>query len=243
MVSEPLMASDHIPISNSSSPLSSTTVSPSSSSLNMESVVLINLPIATKLSDSNYLAWTAQILPLIHGYDLARFIESPPLNPTRHTTTGQIEINPEFLPWHLKCQIQGARKGDESCAEYLQNLRRVADELAFIRSPVPDDKLVMSAINGLGVDYNPIVAAVKTTSRHSPYSFFRSERNLEQNQRESAHFGHQRWTCAAYTLSGESWTPPVSLRWTCAAYDLSTVHWTSPVRPTGLTVRDTLRAG
>ncbi|KAJ1704596.1 hypothetical protein LUZ63_004375 [Rhynchospora breviuscula] len=218
MVSEPSMAIDHTQTLNSSSSSSTTTLS--SSSLTMESVVLINLSIATKLSDSNYLAWIAQILPIIHGYDLARFIDSPSPNSTRTTTSGQIEINPEFLPWRrqdqlllgwirssltdsvqaqvvsctstkelwdslqqlycstsrarlvdLKCQIQAARKGDEPCAEYLQNLRRAGDELAFIGSPVPDEDLVMAAINGLGVDYNPVVAAVKITSRHAPYSF------------------------------------------------------------------------
>ncbi|KAJ4777852.1 polyprotein [Rhynchospora pubera] len=71
----------------------------------------------------------------------------------------------------LKRQIQSATKGNLSCADYLQGLRRLADELASVGSPYPDDELVMAAINGLGSDYLPVVAAVNAASVHSSFSF------------------------------------------------------------------------
>ncbi|KAJ4806079.1 Copia protein [Rhynchospora pubera] len=203
------------PSNQSPSPISD--ISSSSSS---QQVVLINLPISTKLTTTNYLSWRSQILPLLHGYNLARHIDSPPPEPTIQAAEGRFEVNPEFLQWHrqdqlllgwirsslteqiqsqvvscattleiwselqkllssnsrsrvmdLKRQIQSANKGNLSCADYLQSLRRLADELASVGSPYPDDELVMAAINGLGSDYLPVVAAVHAASVHSSFSF------------------------------------------------------------------------
>ncbi|KAJ4761435.1 hypothetical protein LUZ62_071810 [Rhynchospora pubera] len=198
----------------------STTTSTMSIPPTSDAIVPITIPIATKLSESNYLTWNSQITPLLHGYNLMRFIESPSPDPTRTTTSGVLEINPEYIPWHrqdqlllgwirssltesiqsqvvscsstmdlwqtlqklfstnsrahvldLKRQLQSITKGDSSCSEYLQRLRHLADELAFAGVPLSNDELVSSAIRGLGSDYNPVVAAVSTTSRLEPFSF------------------------------------------------------------------------
>jgi hypothetical protein len=69
--------------------------------------VILNLPISTKLTRSNYLACQCQITPLLHGYGLYKFIdiESPTPSPTIITTFGQIEVNPEYIAWHKQNQI------------------------------------------------------------------------------------------------------------------------------------------
>jgi hypothetical protein len=64
-----------------------------------------------------------------------------------------------------------AKKGDQSCSEYLLGLRRIADELAFIGAPLPEEELFSVTINGLGAEYNSIVAAV-ATARCSGAVFF-----------------------------------------------------------------------
>jgi gag-polypeptide of LTR copia-type len=71
----------------------------------------------------------------------------------------------------LKRQIQTASKGESSCSEYLLCLRQIADELSFIGSPLPDDDLVIAIINGLGSEYNSLVAALSTLHCHSSFSF------------------------------------------------------------------------
>lgn len=50
-------------------------------------------------------------------------------------------------------------------------MRQISDELAFIGSPLTDNDLVSSVLNGLGAEYNPFVIAVTTASRHTPLSF------------------------------------------------------------------------
>lgn len=42
----------------------------------IEPIDTLNLPIATKLSHTNFLTWKSQILPVIKGYNLGRYIAS-----------------------------------------------------------------------------------------------------------------------------------------------------------------------
>jgi gag-polypeptide of LTR copia-type len=69
-------------------------------------LVMLSLPISTKLDRENYLSWQSQIVPLLHAYGLFRFLEansSPPL--TVLTNTGAIQPNPAYLPWYKKDQM------------------------------------------------------------------------------------------------------------------------------------------
>ncbi|KAJ3704083.1 hypothetical protein LUZ61_007788 [Rhynchospora tenuis] len=199
-----------------SSTTTTTTTIPSA----MNSVVSLTLPIATKLSSTNYLTWKSQILPVLHGYSLSKYIASLPPNPTITADDGQILPNPESPPWHcqdqlllgwlrsslteivqaqvvncatsfelwnslqsifsnksrarladLRRQIQTASKGGMSCSDYIHHMRRLADELLFIGSPIPEDELVDATLNGLGSDYLPFVTSITTTHRSDPISF------------------------------------------------------------------------
>jgi hypothetical protein len=68
-------------------------------------ILSLNLPIAVKLSDSNFLTWKSQVMPLINGHNLGRFLGSPPPDTTIRTSNGQLEINPAYLPWHRQDQL------------------------------------------------------------------------------------------------------------------------------------------
>jgi gag-polypeptide of LTR copia-type len=72
--------------------------------------------------------------------------------------------------YELKRQIQTASKGDSMCS-YLLRLRRIADELAFIGSPLPEDELVSATINGLGLEYNSIIATVSIARCNGTFNF------------------------------------------------------------------------
>ena len=56
----------------------------------IESIVHLNIPISTKLSQSNYLTWKAQVLPLINGHNLDKHITSSPPSTT----------DPNFAHWN-----------------------------------------------------------------------------------------------------------------------------------------------
>jgi gag-polypeptide of LTR copia-type len=62
----------------------------------------------------------------------------------------------------LRRQLQTTTKGSLSCFDFLQKLRRIADELSFIGHPVPDDDLILAVTTGLPPEYNNFVLTVTT---------------------------------------------------------------------------------
>jgi hypothetical protein len=93
---------------NNTPNLSSSPINSTATTLNQFSsyfVISLNLPIAIKLNESNFLTLKSQILPLIHGYDLGFFLNSTPLDTTVRSPNGQIEINLSYLPWHRQDQL------------------------------------------------------------------------------------------------------------------------------------------
>ncbi|KAJ1698879.1 hypothetical protein LUZ63_007391 [Rhynchospora breviuscula] len=183
------------------------------------SMVFLNLPVHTKLSRTNFLAWRSQIEPVLHAYGLINFISAPPLSSTSiDTVTGQVILNPDYLAWYkqdqmilawlraslsepilaqvvssttsldlwrtltqtfsassrarlteLKKKLQSIAKGGNSCTDFIQQIRALSDELAFIGYLVPDQDLVMAVLGGLTSEYNAFIVAVN--SRQEPISF------------------------------------------------------------------------
>jgi gag-polypeptide of LTR copia-type len=76
-----------------------------SSSLTSDLVILLNLPISTKLTAHNYLSWQSQITPILHGHDLYKFLTLAPPNPTISVTNGTPQLNPAYLTWHRQDQL------------------------------------------------------------------------------------------------------------------------------------------
>jgi gag-polypeptide of LTR copia-type len=71
----------------------------------------------------------------------------------------------------LHRQLKTITKGSLSCVEYLQKIRKIADELSFVSSPVSDEDLTLVVLAGLGPDYNSFYAVVTTANRTDPISF------------------------------------------------------------------------
>ena len=74
MVSEPLMASPTDP------PIQNLIQNQNQNQIT--SIVTITQPISTKLTETNFITWKAQILPIINGYDLVRFLGDVPADQT-----------------------------------------------------------------------------------------------------------------------------------------------------------------
>ncbi|XP_038697685.1 uncharacterized protein LOC119995291 [Tripterygium wilfordii] len=54
-------------------------------------------------------------------------------------------------------------------AEFLQDVKSLADELALIDHPIPQDDLTLYILDGLGEDYTGIVGSIRT--RETPFCF------------------------------------------------------------------------
>ena len=100
MATDPSSSSQIIPPNpNSASTLTMTSSLPPSDRL-----VVLNIPISTKLTRSNFLTWRCQIEPALHGHGLYRFLtDDPP--PKQLLTDGVQTSNPAFFPWYQQDQL------------------------------------------------------------------------------------------------------------------------------------------
>ncbi|KAJ4783199.1 Copia protein [Rhynchospora pubera] len=145
-------------------------------------MVFLTLPVHTKFSRTNFLAWKSQIEPLLHAYGLSSFLTDPPSSSTSiDPLTGQAQLDSTFLAWYkqdqmilallraslseqilaqvvscstsgdlwrylthtfssssralltdLKKKLQNSTKGGASCTDFINQIRAISDELAFI---------------------------------------------------------------------------------------------------------------
>ncbi|KAH0654977.1 hypothetical protein KY285_029859 [Solanum tuberosum] len=69
----------------------------------------------------------------------------------------------------LRDQLQNLKKDNRSVANYLQEIRSIADALKVVGSPVVDEELAVKILSGLGPEYREISAAIR--ARDSALSF------------------------------------------------------------------------
>ena len=81
----------------------------------------------------------------------------------------------------LKSHLHNNPCNSRSIAEYLQDIRSTADELALAGHPISDDDLVLHVLAGLGDDYKDIGAAIKI--RESPMTFGELHEKLSDCER------------------------------------------------------------
>jgi gag-polypeptide of LTR copia-type len=60
----------------------------------------------------------------------------------------------------LKLKIQTIKKRGDSCTQYLQKFQAIADQLRSVGSDVSEQDLVLSTLQGLGIDYESFVTVI-----------------------------------------------------------------------------------
>lgn len=65
--------------------------------------------------------------------------------------------------FQLKQQLFTLQKGSQSISEYMQKVKSIGDALQVIGHPVTEQELILSALNGMGHDYNSVVVMLTHT--------------------------------------------------------------------------------
>ena len=90
-----------LPTSDSTYPESNSTMA---IAIPLDLIVVLNVPISTKLNRNNFLVWKSQITPALHSHGLYRFLtDDPP--PKKVTVDGSMQDNPHFSHWHRQDQL------------------------------------------------------------------------------------------------------------------------------------------
>jgi gag-polypeptide of LTR copia-type len=74
----------------------------------------------------------------------------------------------------LKLKLQTSKKGGTSCAQFLQNMQGIADQLRSIGTDIPDQELVIYTLQGLGTDFDNFVTAISLRTNPITMSELRS---------------------------------------------------------------------
>ena len=64
----------------------------------------------------------------------------------------------------LRRKLQTTTRGGQSCNEFFETMRSIADQLTAVGEPVSDSDLVRYILSGLGPDFNSFIVAVTTRS-------------------------------------------------------------------------------
>ncbi|KAJ9560958.1 hypothetical protein OSB04_006118 [Centaurea solstitialis] len=100
----------------------------------------------------------------------------------------------------LKSKLVKNPKGTRSIAEFLQDMRSIADDLALAQSPVTEEDLMVHVLSQLGDEYNTIAAVIKV--RDNPLSFaelFDKLQDYERALKDHSSAAEPSLTTANYT--------------------------------------------
>ncbi|MFS7908935.1 putative RNA-directed DNA polymerase [Helianthus anomalus] len=70
----------------------------------------------------------------------------------------------------LKSKLSTNPRGTRNIADYLREMRTIADDLALAQNPIKDEDLMIHIVNQLGDSFKPIVAAIKARDTTITYS-------------------------------------------------------------------------
>ncbi|RVW80480.1 hypothetical protein CK203_052875 [Vitis vinifera] len=107
--------------------------------------------VSIKLSDTNYLIWSSQIVPS----SLAN----------KFASQSRTRVH------HLKRKLQTLHQGSMKCTDFLEKVKLVSDELAAVGKPLEDDDLMSYIVSGLNPSFNPFITSMSFATRDKNVSF------------------------------------------------------------------------
>ncbi|RVW13866.1 Retrovirus-related Pol polyprotein from transposon RE1 [Vitis vinifera] len=140
--------------------------------------------VSIKLSDTNYLIWSSQIVPnkkdqcvlswinatlsdkvlaSAYGITSAREVWSSLAN--KFASQSRTRVH------HLKRKLQTLHQGSMKCIDFLEKTKLVSDELAAVGKPLEDDDLMSYIVSGLNPSFNPFITSLSFATRDKNVSF------------------------------------------------------------------------
>ncbi|KAL5855714.1 hypothetical protein ACOSQ4_005516 [Xanthoceras sorbifolium] len=121
----------------------------------------LNFNLLIKLNRDNYVYWKTLVLPSIRALELEELITGERPCPSKFTKL----VNPVTLEKESQ-QLQNLRKVSSSIADFVLKVKVIGDGLRSAGQVITDRDLLLSVLNGLGHDYDPVVVMI-TSQQHS----------------------------------------------------------------------------
>ncbi|KAA8549295.1 hypothetical protein F0562_000979 [Nyssa sinensis] len=127
--------------------------------------------VSIKLSDSNYLIWSSQIVPVLKSHDLMGFVDGSEPCPSKSLDANKFASQSRTRVHHLKRKLQTLHQGSMKCTDFLEKAKLVSDELVAVGKPLADDDLMSYIVNGLNPSFNPFITSLSFATRDKNVSF------------------------------------------------------------------------
>lgn len=121
-----------------------------------------------KVSNPEYILWTRQDKLLLLGiigslsHKVVPVVRSCKTSAEAWTRLAKNYANPSSSrTMGLTEQLTLISRGSQPVVEYLATIRDIADELALIGAPVPNQYLITHTLNGVGPEFKELAAAVR----------------------------------------------------------------------------------
>ncbi|KAI3453409.1 hypothetical protein Pfo_010072, partial [Paulownia fortunei] len=165
-----------------------------------------NHPTSIKLDRNNFLLCKSQVLPAIRSHQLGSFIfgtqEIPPKF-ISYTIEGRMETipNPDFITWEQQDQLLlswllGSMSegilgyvGSMTAEEFLLKMKTLTDQKATAGESIPDKDMRIYILNGIGLEFIPLVTSIITRPTLVSLSELATMRN--QKPMNNHNFYHQ----------------------------------------------------
>jgi hypothetical protein len=117
--------------------------------------------------DQYRLSWfiatlSEKVISTIYGLETSQKVWSTLAN--RYAAPSKTRIQ------DLRRQLQGLRQGNKSCSEYMHAAKSLANQLAMVGKPVPDEDLISYLVGGLTPCYNAFITSFSFMTKDAPMS-------------------------------------------------------------------------
>ncbi|RVW62323.1 hypothetical protein CK203_063445 [Vitis vinifera] len=150
-----------------------------------------NLPaqvISIKLDGTNFLAWSAQLIPLFRRDGLMGIVNGSNPYPPQYSSDelcDQGVLNSAYVVWQYKDQtvlswivsslspsiVSLFMQGSMSCQSFLDEVKSLSNELSAVGKPVEDSDLILSVLNGLNSSFHSFVTTYMLLAKEKSMSF------------------------------------------------------------------------
>ncbi|KAF9666636.1 hypothetical protein SADUNF_Sadunf16G0249500 [Salix dunnii] len=154
--------------------------------------------ISIKLDGTNFLSWSAQLLPLFRSYGLMGIVDGSEPSPSKFSSTEhqtQGVLNSDYVVWQYKDQttlgwiisslspavvstiygLETSRLAWQALgarfAAPSTSLKSLADELSAVGKPIDDSYLILSVLNGLNSSFHSFVTTYMLLAKEKSMSF------------------------------------------------------------------------
>ncbi|KAF7843731.1 Retrovirus-related Pol polyprotein from transposon TNT 1-94 [Senna tora] len=210
--------------------------------------------ISNKLDDFNFLTWKMQVVATVKGFNLYKFLVDGKAIPPRFKTDSDKEteeIKPDFVKWEcqdqvimawmlnsmtdamankmerqLRTQLRSTKKNGTTMSEFMLKIKKLADSLAAVGSPITEHEYVETISYGLPSEYEGFITSFSLRSEASTITVFEALLLTHESRLEMIKTASDNVSANLGTRQEPAWRPWFNQAFTAATLAQAQAQYT-----------------